>query len=364
VTSKMQQIVGCDESWLLISASLPQMGALASTFVMTQWLPADALNTPTVSKLSKCNYTHAFVHVIVGEERALYVWSPGESWQKEAMQSQAAERTKGLFELRDNQSEFQDWLADPDGKLDREIEKVRREFAEARANELQRVSELRDYSIGLQSAKAYFRAGDDKLTNPHKRKFFVSLERELQELDAEAWQFLKGEVLPRLKARDPTRGWQQLFDTLNEAKGYNYLRRIGCKDIKFIPRANRENVQTPDLQGFLSSVRILCEVKTINVSDNEANRLASGGVGTTLRYLEQPFLDKLVSVIRTAASQLLAFDKDLTNRRIAYVVFNFDDRIHEYADDYQKQIESFLAGVALPNVKVALEIKSPFHSAV
>ena len=42
VTSKMQQIVGCDELWLLISAALPQMGALASTFVITQWLPADA----------------------------------------------------------------------------------------------------------------------------------------------------------------------------------------------------------------------------------------------------------------------------------------------------------------------------------
>ena len=48
VTSKMQQIIGCDEAWLLISASLPELGTLVSTFVITQWLPAEALNEATV----------------------------------------------------------------------------------------------------------------------------------------------------------------------------------------------------------------------------------------------------------------------------------------------------------------------------
>lgn len=230
--------------------------------------------------------------------------------------------------------------------------------------ELQRVSELRDYSINLNSPKAYFRADDDKLTNPHKRGFFVALERELQGLDVEAWEFLKGEALPRLRSPHSTRGWQQLFDTLNEAKGYNHLVRIGCTDIKFIPRATTDKVQTPDLRGFLGPTRVLCEVKTINVSDDEANRFATGGVGTTLRNLEKEFFDKLSSVIRTAASQLLAFDKDLTSRRIAYVVFNFDDRIHEYADDYQQQIEAHIAGASLPNIEVVLEVKPPFHSVV
>jgi hypothetical protein len=189
------------------------------------------------------------------------------------------------------------------------------------------------------------------------------LECELQGLDAEAWEFLKSEAKPRLKTAHPTRGWQQLFDTLNEAKGYNYLARIGCTDIKFIPLATTDKVQTPDLRGFLGATRVLCEVKTINVSDDEVNRLATGGVGTTRLHLKNQFFDKLSSVIRTAASQLLAFDKDLTSRRIAYVVFSFDDRIHEYADEYQKQIEAFLADASLPDVEVVLEIKPAFHSA-
>jgi hypothetical protein len=232
------------------------------------------------------------------------------------------------------------------------------------SDELRRISQLRDYSVKLNSPKTYFRVDDDKLSNPHKRKLFVALERELQGLDAEAWEFLKGEALPRLKAQHSTRGWQQLFDTLNEAKGYNYLVRIGCKEIKFIPRAKTDNVQTPDLRGFLGSAAVQCEVKTINVSDDEANRFATGGVGTTRLYLEKEFFKKVSSVIHTAASQLLAFDRDLTSRRIAYVVFNFDDRLHEYADEYQKQIEAFIAGASLPDVEVVLEIKPPFHSAV
>ena len=232
------------------------------------------------------------------------------------------------------------------------------------SDELQRISQLRDYSISLNSPKAYFRAGDDKLTNPSKRQFFVALESELQGLDDEAWKLLKAEALPRLKSPHPTRGWQQLFDTLNEAKGYNYLAGIGCTDVKFIPRATTNKVQTPDLRGLLGPSRVLCEVKTINVSDDEANRLATGDVGTTLRYLEQPFFDKLSSTIRTAAIQLLTFDKDLTSRRNVYVVFNFDERIHEYADDYQKQIETFLAGAPQPDVEIVLEMKPAFHSVV
>ena len=213
----------------------------------------------------------------------------------------------------------------------------------AASDELRRISQLRDYSLKLNSPKTYFRADDDKLSNPRKRKFLVALGRELQGLDAEAWEFLKGEALPRLRAQHSTRGWQQLFDTLNEAKAYNYLVRIGCKEIKFIPRAKSDNVQTPDLRGFLGSATVLCEVKTINVSEDEANRFATGGVGTTRLYLENELFKKVSSVIHTAASQLLAFDRDLTSWRIVYVVFNFDDRLHEYADEYQKQIEAFIA---------------------
>jgi hypothetical protein len=129
VTAKMQQVVGCDEAWLLITASFPELGALASTFVITQWLPADALDSATVNYLAACNYAHAFVHVMAGSEDALYVWSAGGKWEKHTRPDHLGKQAKGFFELRDNPSELQEWLTDLEGKTDREIEKVRREHA-------------------------------------------------------------------------------------------------------------------------------------------------------------------------------------------------------------------------------------------
>jgi hypothetical protein len=132
VTAKVQQIVGCDEAWLLISASVPELGTLTSTFVFTQWFPADALNATTASHLAACNYAHVFLHAIVGNEGALYVWSSSGKWEKQSQPDHLGEIAKGFFELRDNPSEFQEWLTDLEGKTDTEIEKVRREFAARR----------------------------------------------------------------------------------------------------------------------------------------------------------------------------------------------------------------------------------------
>jgi hypothetical protein len=230
--------------------------------------------------------------------------------------------------------------------------------------ELQRILELRDYSINLHSPKAYFRVDDDKLSDPYKRRFFLALERELQELDAEAWTFLRNEARPRLKAKHPTRGWQQLFDTLNEAKGYSHLKKTGCGNIKFIPRATTDKLQTPNLQGRLDTTQVLCDVKTINVSDDEAKRLATGGVGATLPYLEKESFEKLSSVIQVASSQLLSFENGSASCRIVLVVFNFDDRLHQCADKYQKEIEAYIACAVLPKIEIVLDIAPAFHWAV
>jgi hypothetical protein len=214
------------------------------------------------------------------------------------------------------------------------------------SEELQRVSELRDFALSLKSPRAYFWPDDTKFSDPRKRRFFLEIERDLRGLDAEAWNFLKQEALPRLKAKDPDRGWQQLFDTLNEAKGYNHLVAIGCTEVRFVPRAAPKHIRTPDLEGVLASTKVLCEVKTVNPSADEIARRNEGGVGTTRGQLEQDFFCKLSSVLRAAACQMLAFNTDEGVRRIAYLVVNFDDRLHEYAGVYESQIRSYLQSVS------------------
>jgi len=103
-----------------------------------------------------------------------------------------------------------------------------RSVGEPVADDLLRVGELVAHSIASGSPKAYFQAGDDKLTSPAKRHFFVAIEDDLQALDARAWAALKAEALPRLTAPAPGRGWEELYSILNQARGYKRLAEMGC----------------------------------------------------------------------------------------------------------------------------------------
>lgn len=50
----------------------------------------------------------------------------------------------------------------------------------------------------------------------------------LQQLSKSSWEILKKKAFDYLTARDGNHGWQQLISTLNEVRGYIYLREIGC----------------------------------------------------------------------------------------------------------------------------------------
>jgi hypothetical protein len=224
------------------------------------------------------------------------------------------------------------------------------------ADDLARVRELAAASVALGSPRAYFQAGDDKLSNPAKRPFFVDIERDLQRLDEAAWTALKAEALPRLAAPAQDRGWEELFSILNQARGYNYLTELGCAGVEFVPRGRGK---TPDLKATLGATRFLCEVKTIHISADEVARRQSGGVGTSQARVTPQFLGKLRRDIDAARDQMVAFDASAT--KITYVVVNFDDVLHEYALEYEAQIASDLKARPLPGVDVKLDIKRPFY---
>jgi hypothetical protein len=180
-------------------------------------------------------------------------------------------------------------------------------------------------------------------------------------LDADAWTFLKDEVAPLLATRDPKRGWQSLFDKLNQAKAYNHLKDAGYLEIRFVPPSAVKGVQTPDLQADGA----LCEVKTINISEIEADRRDSGGVGTSTDQLDDGFFRKLSSDLRKAKAQMTAYSTGPNTKYIAYVIVNFDDSLHEYADRYQLQIDQYIAGDPVPGLEVVVfDIKPPFYTAM
>jgi hypothetical protein len=157
---------------------------------------------------------------------------------------------------------------------------------------LPRVYELIDLIKDRSAPTAYFQDFDNSLRlEPLKKQVWLAREAELDKLDEDAWDCLKKEA--RFWARPhPKRGWEQLVSVLNQARAYLYLQSIGCSTVRFIPRSEKK---TPDLEGDLNGRTVLCEVKTINISDTEANARCSGAGRPITGSLEDGFFRKLRS---------------------------------------------------------------------
>ncbi len=208
-------------------------------------------------------------------------------------------------------------------------------------DELPRLYELKDQIKQPNSPNAYFQDFESKLRNPHIKKKYLDLEQELRGLDSGSWKSLREEASPYLiKNNNTKRGWESLFNILNQARAYNYLKKIGCTNIQSIPPARKK---TPDLQGMMDSVKCICEVKTINVSEEEvnANKEAMdrgyGPVRTVECQLGSGFFKKLNAVIKKAQGQLVSDDKV---KRLLYINLNFD-LWGEYKDRHFKQIDQY-----------------------
>ncbi len=227
-----------------------------------------------------------------------------------------------------------------------------------------RIYELRRLGGAKPSTVAYFSNLDNTLKeNRIARKPFRDIEVQLRGLDPKAWRFLKQEVTPHLTIRDTKRGWTQLFSLLNQANAYNYLVRIGCKDVTFIPRSPLARRRTPDLMARLESEKILCEVKTINISEDEANARANYSARTISLNLDDRFFNKLQADCEQASQQMSAYCTEDDVKRIVYVIINFDDLLHEYIDNYFKQIQEYIAEHSFPNLEVVFDVKSAYYYA-
>jgi hypothetical protein len=51
----------------------------------------------------------------------------------------------------------------------------------------------------------------------------------------------------------------------------------------------------------------------------------------------------LRDLVLDAKEQILAFDAKPTTKKIAYVIVNFDDHLHEYAHRYHDQIKRYIS---------------------
>jgi hypothetical protein len=233
--------------------------------------------------------------------------------------------------------------------------------------EMPRVYELQDLINDRSTCGAYFQDFDNSVRDePEKRKAWLAREQAFQRVDAESWQFLKSEANPYLTTRNTKgRGHQQLISILNQAWAYNYLIDVGCLRAFFISPARKSGQETPDLEGELKNCRVLCEVKTVSISEIEVKRRQTCGVGSTTGSLEVGFFTKLSSALLKAKSQLESFDGSAGVRRIAFLVLDFDDFLGEYKANYFQQIDRHLASKPVGGIDIVFyNQRTAFHSPI
>lgn len=187
----------------------------------------------------------------------------------------------------------------------------------------------------------------------HVEPIYLRWEKELQGLDSNAWEFLKGEASPYLVHKDRGgRGWQQLFDILNQARAYNRLKTLNCSSVRFIPRAEKQGLRTPDLEAALGAEKVLCEVKTIGISQEEVRARNYFTVRSIAIRLEDGFFRKLRSDILDAKDQMDAYDAMGTAQQYVYINTCFDDFLAQCKEEYFRQIDQYLSDYPIPAVKL------------
>jgi hypothetical protein len=213
--------------------------------------------------------------------------------------------------------------------------------------ELPRIFELKETLRDPDNPDAYFQNFEESLQeNRQKLDAFRKAEAVLSNLDSEAWGTLRETASNHLikHGSHKGRGWQSLVDMLSEARGYSYLRSIGCSKIHFVGRADNP---TPDLEAEKKGRRVLCEVKTINISDNEAGRRRRIYSGTPVSRvpteLGGPYLSKLSKTLTNAVRQLDAADPGREAVRIVFCVLNFDDWVGDYYPAHFREIDGYLS---------------------
>ncbi len=194
---------------------------------------------------------------------------------------------------------------------------------------LPRIYELKDLLQDPDHEHAFFQDFEPSIARvPLKQDAFIRLEAQLAQMDETSWRDLAARAARHLVSttRDRGRGWQQLFDHLNEARAFGYLLRLGCTDIRFVAAGDTKK---PDLAAHLDSRDVLCEVKTLSISDTQVE--------------PDGFLTKkLAPTLQGALQQLSDHDVARKARWIIYIVINFDDWVGIHQTDYFRQIDEFL----------------------
>lgn len=180
-------------------------------------------------------------------------------------------------------------------------------------------------------------------------------ERVLTCLDNKSWEYFKQKLL-NIRGKHELYGYAHITDCLNEAYGYEYLKKEEYSNIKFIEPIQRK--QTPDLRAVSKEgMIVILEVKTIRPSRKQmqyfknieekikAGTLAPNDVNVFTQEVVLPdvFQEKLKSTIESKRKQLSEYQNTMQNskiRKILYMIINLD--VKSWDKEIRDKAGSFL----------------------
>lgn len=181
---------------------------------------------------------------------------------------------------------------------------------------------------------------------------YLKLDRRLAKLDPKALENILTRSAPLVAKRDRNKGrdWTQLFNELNEAKGYEYLLSMGYSNIHFVPRSGSN--KTPDLMAEGSDQKALLEVKSINRSDIDIESV--GYVQYATNNLPEGFKQKVRDCYKEAQEQCMAIDRGKSCRWFCYFCLDLDGVVAVNREN-QTTLDAFIKGLEEPACVIAYQ---------
>jgi hypothetical protein len=174
---------------------------------------------------------------------------------------------------------------------------------------------------------SYFHPSFDELHDGESfERFLSAYENDLAKLDDNSWEYLKEETEKLCIYQDKNKRWTPLFDKLNEARGYVFLKSLGCKEIAFIRPSKKGGEERPDLKGEKEGSSVLCEVKTKHISDVFINARDNSRVIRTNEILADKLKSILKDTFEKAGSQLNAMPESSKYEKWIYLIINYDNQ--------------------------------------
>lgn len=169
---------------------------------------------------------------------------------------------------------------------------------------MQRIGELIDAVRRRYPCDQFFHEFEEQVRClPLKAQDYKTYEDALGTLDDESWRILSGKAIEKFQNHRNGNWKQGFFNQLNEAFAYRYLKSMGCLDVKFL---HEDGAICPDISYMDGLDQAFCEVKTINISDDEIGRRAEKKFSNTPQggSLDAKCINKLNNTIDTAVQQM------------------------------------------------------------